>query len=402
MLHSLLSRESAQYAAFFVAGLAAGVAACVALRVPEKQSSESLSTDLKTARERFERKLAKYQRQAQERVHWAAVDQEVLGLQPRLWMEVLDREHRYASLLYDYWRRWQLSDTGNHFFEWLEHGQGSMIDLPTAPRRLLDEWRVLYLGKEEQPLFQVTIEESTGRFLWEADGTPVTLPKSPFKINHGRSAEREEKVLKLLEPLIQLAARRDEKLAAAREEVQLAKLAKEVPQQEKLAAIAEPLVSEGLLCQLRDPHFTERLDASPEQGGHAHLRLMTSLPKKLLKNLRWDDFLHAIDHDQGCFMHDPLPCGEARAEGKGIFTLDSFGRLYCGTKIRGVLHHSSFVRGHCVKVAGGITLQDGWLTVLSPHSGHYQPGSEHVEDMIGLWKEKGVDFRKVHLKPFMK
>ncbi|CAE8637603.1 unnamed protein product, partial [Polarella glacialis] len=153
---------------------------------------------------------------------------------------------------------------------------------------------------------------------------------------------------------------------------------------------------------LRDPHFRERLDAAPTSNGHAHLRNMTSLPKELLPDLGWGDFLAAIEHDLGLSMATPLPQGEARAEGKGIFVLDSFGLLHCGTKIRGLFHHSSFVRGHCVKVAGGITITDGWLKELSPHSGHYQPGTEHVDEMIGQWKEHGVDFSDVVIRPFSK
>jgi len=121
-----------------------------------------------------------------------------------------------------------------------------------------------------------------------------------------------------------------------------------------------------------------------------------------LPNADWSDFLKAIDHDQGSFMRTPFPQGVERAEGKGIFVLDSHGVLYCGTKVRGVFHHSSFVRGHCVKVAGGLTIVDGWLRTLSPHSGHYQPGQEHVDDMIDDWKGKGVDFRQVELKPYVK
>eukprot|EP00930_Biecheleria_cincta_P088396 TRINITY_DN77623_c0_g1_i1.p1 TRINITY_DN77623_c0_g1~~TRINITY_DN77623_c0_g1_i1.p1 ORF type:complete len:407 (-),score=80.81 TRINITY_DN77623_c0_g1_i1:177-1397(-) len=391
-------------AAVFVAGAAFGAAAYAVCGKAAKASdaSSASSSELQRARERFERKLAKYQRQAQERVHWAAVDKEVLGLQPRLWMEVLDREHRYASLLYDYWRRWQLSDTGNDFFEWLEHGQGSMVDLPSAPRRLLTEWKVIYLRKEQQPLFRVKIEEETGRFLWEADGTPVTIPISPFKTASGHRTAREKEVIALLAPALQLATRRDDLLVQARAEVERARCRGEEASKERLEAIAAPLVEEGLLCQLRDPHFTERLDASPEMGGHAHLRKMETLPSTLLPDRGWDDFLSAVEHDQGAGMSEPLQLGEARFEGKGMFVLDSFGQFYCGTKIRGVFHHSSFVRGHCVKVAGGIIVKDGWLVELSPHSGHYQPGTEHVDEMIGMWQGRGVDFTNVYVKPFLK
>jgi len=347
----------------------------------------------------MEKRNRKLQKSAQERVHWAAVDKEVLGLAPRLWMEVLDEKHRYATVLYSYWRRWQLSDTRATFFEWLEVGQGSLVDLPENPRRLLEEWRVIYLKRHQQPLFRVVIEN--GRFLWEADRTPINLPTDPLRID-ASSTKREKEVADLLRPALEKAKHRDHLLEEARKEAEDAKRCGEEPTATRLARIARPLVAEGLLCRLRDPYFEERLDAAPTPDGHEHLRAMPKLPEALLPGLDWDDFLTAIDHDQGQMMKNPFPMGEARAEGKGIFVLDSFGPLFCSTKIRGVFHHSSFVRGHCVKVAGGLEIKDGWLVELSPHSGHYQPGEELVMEMIQDWKDSGVDFSRVKMKPYTK
>ena len=35
------------------------------------------------------------------------------------------------------------------FFDWLDSGRGALIDLPSCPRRLLEERKVLYLSREE-------------------------------------------------------------------------------------------------------------------------------------------------------------------------------------------------------------------------------------------------------------
>lgn len=129
---------------------------------------------------------------------------------------------------------------------------------------------------------------------------------------------------------------------------------------------------------------------------------MPELPTELLPKLGWEDVLEALDHDEGGKMDRPFSKGAERYEGKGIFVLDQHGLLYCSTKVRGVFHHSSFVRGHCVKVAGGLSIVDGWLDELSPHSGHYQPSQEHVDDMICDWTQMGVDFSKVGIKPYVK
>lgn len=391
-------------------------------------------------RAKYEKKIAKLRKEGINKVHWPAAEKEMLGLAPRLWMETLDQHHRYASLLHDYWRRWQLSDTHHSFFPWLDSGQGALIDLPHAPRRLLDEWRVLYLQRCEQPLFHVIIEEGTGRFLWEADGMPVNLPpvrpilldapKGPQEIASATAAAtaaavranstdlikmrrtasspvleatgRERAVAALLEPAVARAQLRDRLLEDARAQVTAAISAGELPKKSRMVEIAQPLFDEDLLCQLRDPFFTDRLDAARTPQGHAYLRHMTELPTEMLPNKTWEDFLQAIDHDQGKFMGRPLNAGADMLEGKGIFVLDSFGPLYCGVKIRGVFHHSSFVRGHAVRVAGGLRIEDGWLKALSPHSGHYQPSQEMVEEMMEEWRKKGVDFSLVKVSSYMK
>lgn len=180
---------------------------------------------------RSEKKIRKLQSQAQERIHWQATDHQMLGLTPRLWMEVFDRKHRYANLVYAYWRRWQLSDSNDNFWDWLDYGMGSLIDLPEAPRRLLDEWHVIYLSREQQRLFRVIIEPSTGRFLWEADNTPVTLPAtSPVTVPDlpGMTA-REKAVAEILAGRLSKSDRRDKLLAKARREVEDAMAAGEEP-----------------------------------------------------------------------------------------------------------------------------------------------------------------------------
>jgi len=361
--------------------------------------SEQVKVDRKVL-DKTEKKLRKLQRSAQERLHWKAVNREMLGLSPRLWMEVFDKKHRYANLLYSYWKRWELSDSNDDFWDWLDKGMGSLIDLPKAPRRFLDEWQVIYLRREQQDFFRVIIEKSTGRFLWEADGTPVTLP-APIRAPQSMTA-RERSVNQLIAERLSKTVRRDELLAAARREVEAAIDAGEQPTLERMRWIASPLIQEGLLCQLRDPYFEERHDAASTPLGHQHHRSMPRLPEELLPNSNWKSFLRAIDHDQGKEMDSIPATGEERLRGNGMFVLDSFGPLYCASKIRGVLQHSSFARGHCVQVAGGLTIEDGYLTELSPHSGHYQPGEEAITEMINDWTSKGVDFSKVNVKPYMK
>ena len=46
------------------------------------------------------------------------------------------------------------------FFDWLDSGRGALIDLPSCPRRLLEERKVLYLGREELKLCEVRVRAS--------------------------------------------------------------------------------------------------------------------------------------------------------------------------------------------------------------------------------------------------
>jgi hypothetical protein len=55
-------------------------------------------------------------------------------------------------------------------------------------------------------------------------------------------------------------------------------------------------------------------------------------------------------------------------------------------------HHSSFFGGKAVASAGIIiTDDDGYLTRLYPHSGHYRPGEAHTQRMLLFLHRKGVD-----------
>lgn len=57
-------------------------------------------------------------------------------------------------------------------------------------------------------------------------------------------------------------------------------------------------------------------------------------------------------------------------------------------------HHSSFFGGKAVAAAGiFITDENGMLTHLYPHSGHYRPGEAHVQRMLFFLYHEGVDLR---------
>jgi hypothetical protein len=57
-------------------------------------------------------------------------------------------------------------------------------------------------------------------------------------------------------------------------------------------------------------------------------------------------------------------------------------------------HHSSFFGGKAVAAAGiFLTDDDGFLTRLYPHSGHYRPGEAHVQRILFFIFHEGIDLR---------
>jgi hypothetical protein len=61
-------------------------------------------------------------------------------------------------------------------------------------------------------------------------------------------------------------------------------------------------------------------------------------------------------------------------------------------------HHSSFFGGKAVAAAGiFITDEQGFLTRLYPHSGHYRPGEAHMQRVLFFLYHEGVDLRSFEM-----
>mmetsp|Transcript_16714 Transcript_16714/g.38273 ORF Transcript_16714/g.38273 Transcript_16714/m.38273 type:complete len:424 (-) Transcript_16714:206-1477(-) len=364
----------------------------------------------------LQRQADKARRRAQERVRLGS--QEMLGMTPKLWLEALDEHHRYGSVLHHYWQRWEASRTRWMFFEWLDTGRGALIDLPIAPRRLLEEAKTLYLTREQLKLCEVRIERCTGRLLWCADGEPVTLPL-PLDAH---ATPRGRAVTSLIEERLKTSRRRETLLRAARNRVEDAMRREIAASPEALDEVTAPLVREGLLRALRDEHFHQRSVVLPKIQDSASYQQMWerfkvrsrwsptgelvdakksgpayALPSALLPGLRWPDVLAAIEHEEGRGM----PSGRMETAderlwpnrpGKGgIFVVDMFGTMHAAQKVSGALHHSSLTGGHCCRFAGSITVEAGRVRKVSPHSGHYVPTQEEYDALIDGWRRDGLD-----------
>ena len=78
-------------------------------------------------------------------------------------------------------------------------------------------------------------------------------------------------------------------------------------------------------------------------------------------------------------------------EGEWIFVLSSNKTLYINRKVRGEFHHTSFLGGESCLAAGGMTVVDGRLIDLLPHSGHYRPSDKHLRFLLRHLQTLGVD-----------
>lgn len=391
---------------------------------------------IKALTDRFDKKLDKVLSQQQGSSNLPGG---VLGLLSFHWLEALDPSHRYGSCLIPYWQRWEISDTRLDFFRWLDDDDGKHIDLPLPgyPRRFLQEWKVWYLTKQEQLLFQVEIEN--GRFLWKSDGTPVTVPlpadyvpvlqREKFiaeEMLKRQALTRKRNALLAVAKLFVEAAIRDSLTERTRlcdvplswvrkvldsyretgpEAKGVAQARYHTPVEGKdtmclIDFIAQPLVEEGLLRQLRDSVFRYRTEHQYRlPGSHLpdvyHQAKRAEIPLTVLPSSRWQDFLVALAHEQDSRIVGTAPP-------KGIFVVDSQGRIFAGTKLRGIFHHTSFVRAHGVLCAGSVVVRDGTLCKFSPHSGHYTPRASDVQRIVQDWAAKGVNIQAAEFKGYDK
>ena len=311
------------------AGLATvvgGGVAAIAGRQLQSQPASSRASD-EDAIAQLQRQADKARRRAQERVKLAE-GTHMLGMTPKLWLEALDEEHRYGSLLYHYWQRWEASSTRWMFFDWLDHGRGALIDLPSCPRRMLEEGKTIYLTREQLKLCEVQIDR--GRLIWVADGQPVTLPL-PEGV---AETPRARAIADLIEVRLYTTRNRERLLRDARAVVTDAMRQGLPATPEALEAVTTPLIQDGLLRPLRDPYFHDRPAPMPTIQDETSYQLMWeqfkrrsrwtssgeridpktvgpayALPTELLPGVGWTDVLAALDHEEGHGMKHGASAG---------------------------------------------------------------------------------------------
>ncbi|KAL9237774.1 hypothetical protein vseg_012281 [Gypsophila vaccaria] len=84
---------------------------------------------------------------------------------------------------------------------------------------------------------------------------------------------------------------------------------------------------------------------------------------------------------------------------KWIFVLSATKILYVGQKAKGNFQHSSFLAGGATLSAGRLVAENGALTAVWPHSGHYLPTEENFQAFMSFLTENDVDLTRVKKAP---
>eukprot|EP00741_Cyanophora_paradoxa_P020861 tig00021318_g20139.t1 len=123
------------------------------------------------------------------------VEDETLLLETEHWLELTDVKHRYGSNLCPYYLAWRSSDTTQHFFAWLDSGEGKGLDLPERPRAVLEEQRVTYCTEAMRAQYEVGVEDGTGRLVFIHDRRPLhtLLGEGPAEVEEDMANTEEAK-----------------------------------------------------------------------------------------------------------------------------------------------------------------------------------------------------------------
>ena len=86
----------------------------------------------------------------------------------------------------------------------------------------------------------------------------------------------------------------------------------------------------------------------------------------------------------------------------GIFVVDLYGNVAAAQKVSGAIHHSSLTGGKCCRFAGAITVEEGRVRRITPHSGHYVPTQAEYDALIESWRRAGLDLSEAEIGGLVK
>jgi D-hexose-6-phosphate mutarotase len=280
-------------------------------------------------------------------------------MEAQYWLEMVDKKHRYGSNLKHYHAAWEEDqNTKDNFFKWLDEGDGKDVSLPECPRDQLDKEQVTYLSSEKRANYIVDVKD--GRLVFRRNGKYVDTTKNRWRdLGNGNGIVElgEEEKAELRRQREERAARRGHKL-----------------RDDDSSSSSSSSDDDGLDSEEEE----DAKQRARHYGGNE------SQPKKGLKSFTpagfWEKLLR-----------------KTVADNTWIYVYNSRHELFVGIKTTGKFQHSSFLYGGRVLSAGLLKAKDGYLTSLSPLSGHYRAGTAHFRFFVASLQDSGVNLEHVTL-----
>jgi hypothetical protein len=273
----------------------------------------------------------------------------------RYFLEMVDVKHRYGANLQVYHEFWRRQNTTQNFFYWLDHGPGLNLDLSLCSREKLDRERIRYLSREERKAYLVEIDDE-GRLRWAKNGELITTSANDFEDSAQGIVPKGT-----VEPGATNAA--DRRVPDAPDDSNinhdLAKLSHlEIDSDSSSSSSAEQMPGASI------PPKDSAPSHEPKRSRRVHVSPATLLNHLLRSSVK---------------------------PGTWIYVTDTLNRLYIGMKNSGTFQHASFLSGARIRSAGSIGVHDGYLTYLSPLSGHYRPTTKSFKTFVKSLEDEGVD-----------
>ncbi|KAI7154823.1 hypothetical protein KC349_g7436 [Hortaea werneckii] len=268
----------------------------------------------------------------------------------RYFLEMTDTQHRYGANLQVYHAEWKRSQTKQNFFSWLDHGEGSHLDLPGCSREKLERERIRYLSREERKDYLVRID-GDGKLRWRKNDELITTSGELYRDS------------------IQGIVAKDSSTPAwayAQDDL-LDPVNTSSPDDDEASTHTSTTTTTTSSGKTQPDHLEKT-----KKKNKRHLRVS---PATLLNNL-----LRA-----------------SVKPGTWIYVVDTLSNLYIGIKTSGAFQHASFLSGARILSAGSIGIEAGQLTYLSPLSGHYRPTTRSFRRFVERLGDQGVDLTELRV-----
>lgn len=147
-------------------------------------------------------------------------------------------------------------------------------------------------------------------------------------------------------------------------------------------------------------YLGEDVGIHPYTGNVAEFTSVKYLSKKQ-KNLLEIQIKDGLVFNSSGKLFDSADSANKFNNGRAIFVMDENGKIFASTDYWvGEFHHSSFLGGEAVVMAGEIEVINGFLVGVSNSTGHYRTKERHMIQFLNSLKEKGINIDLLYKEIF--